>query len=124
MDVSIILGSLLVSLLCFLGIVQELTGSELTGDAWTNALKESVEDKVAREKKEYDEAIAKASKNQKDTFDESHLDMTVRFVDGDTIISDSTSVGLLGACAGFEDFVAKRMAAEEAKECVSNWAIH
>jgi hypothetical protein len=39
--------------------------------------------------------------------------MVVRFVDGDTLISDSSSAkgGLLGACKDFEDFVEARVAA-------------
>lgn len=91
----------------FLEIVKELTGKELSGDAWINALEESIEDKIAREKKEYDAAIQEKAAEGCDDID---LDMVVRFVDGDTLISDSSEVGLLGACKDFENFVAARVA--------------
>ena len=92
----------------FLDIVKDLTGHELTGDAWTTALEETVEDKVARQRKEYDEALEKGECQE---FSEASLDMVVRFVDGDTLIADSTDVGILGACKGFEDFVLARIQA-------------
>jgi hypothetical protein len=95
----------------FLEIVKELTGKELSGEAWISALEESVDDKIARERKEYDAAIAE-QKNECNDFD---LDMTVRFVDGDTLIADSSETGnLLEACKQFEDFVAARVAASAA----------
>ena len=40
------------------------------------------------------------------------LQMTVKFVDGDEIIADSSKAGLLGACREFEAFVAARTAAK------------
>lgn len=93
----------------FLEIVKELTGKELSGDAWISALKESIDDKIAREKKEYDAAIAENA--EKEECNDLDLDMTVRFVDGDTLISDSSKKGsLLEACKEFEDFVAARVA--------------
>ena len=92
----------------FLDIVKDLTGHELTGDAWTTALEETVEDKVARQRKEYDDALVKGECQE---FSEQSLDMIVRFVDGDTLIADSTDVGILGACKGFEDFVLARIQA-------------
>lgn len=89
----------------FLTIVKELTGKELTGDPWVNHLKEAVDDKVKRSKKEYDEA----KPNAETLVD---LDMTVRFVDGDELIADSSKEGgILGACEKFEEFVAARVAA-------------
>jgi oligoendopeptidase F len=88
----------------FLDLVRELTGTDLNGDAWTNALNESVEDKVAREQQEYGKALAQPDLE----FDENCLGMTVRFVDGDTVVADSSNSGLLGACKEFEDFVASR----------------
>jgi hypothetical protein len=98
----------------FLDIVKDLTGKDLAGESWTNALKEAVDDKVASEKKEYDEAIAQIKSAEE--CDKVDLDMTVRFVDGDTLISDSSTSagGLLGACKEFEDFVAARVAAASA----------
>ena len=93
----------------FLELVQELTGKPLTGDAWISALNENVEDKVRREQKEYDEALASPSPSA----GEIDLNMTVRFVDGDTVIADSkSSGGLLAACSKFEAFVADHIAAK------------
>ena len=92
----------------FLQLVQELTGKELTGKAWVDALEEDMEDHIVQERKEYDEMIEKCAGAQED--DDIDLDMTVKFVDGDEIISDSSKSGLLGACKEFEDFVAARIA--------------
>jgi hypothetical protein len=101
----------------FLEIVKDLTGKELTGKAWIDALNEDLEEHVVQEKKEYDEMIEKCllkekqqSNNGDDGSDEIDLDMVVKFVDGDTIISDSNKSGLLGACKEFEAFVAARTA--------------
>jgi hypothetical protein len=107
----------------FLEIVKDLTGKELTGKAWVDALNEDLEEHVVKEKKEYDEMIEKClieekEKNEKqqqsndddDDSDELDLQMTVKFVDGDKIISDSNKSGLLGACKEFEAFVAARTA--------------
>ena len=97
----------------FLEIVKDLTGKELSGDAWIRALQESVEDKIAREKKEYDAAIEESAQGKE--CEDLDLDMVVRFVDGDTLISDSSETGsLLGACKDFENFVAARVAAASA----------
>ena len=96
----------------FLEIVRELTGKDLTADAWIAVLNETVEDKVARERKEYDEVVAKGAATTTAPLDEI-LNMKVRFVDGDEVIADSTATegGILGACQVFEEFVAKRVAA-------------
>lgn len=96
----------------FLEIVRDLTGKDLTADDWIAVLNEDVEEKVARERKEYDEAVGKCPATSKATLDEV-LNMKVRFVDGDEVIADSTATegGILGACQVFEDFVAKRVAA-------------
>jgi len=99
----------------FLDIVKDLTGSELQGTAWTDALKEDLEDHIRQEKKEYEDMIQKTANEHQskkdDTEEELDLQMTVKFVDGDDIISDSSKVGLLGACKEFEAFVAARVAA-------------
>ncbi|CAB9519860.1 Peptidase family M3 [Seminavis robusta] len=89
----------------FLTIVKDLTGKELVGTAWVNHLKENVDDKVKRAKKEFEEATPVAETSV-------DLNMTVRFVDGDELIADSSSEGgILEACKKFEQFVAKRVAA-------------
>lgn len=101
-----------------------MTGKELTGKAWIDALNEDLEEHVVQEKKEYDEMIEKClieekqkkekqqqqSNGDDDDGDELDLQMTVKFVDGDKIISDSNKAGLLGACKEFEAFVAARTA--------------
>lgn len=96
----------------FLDLVKDLTGKDLSGDAWVNALKESTADKIAREKKEYDEMIVKMKGEKEDS--SLDLKMEVRFVDGDELIAASSDGGLLEACSKFEEFVAKRVAAAAA----------
>lgn len=96
----------------FLELVKELTGMELSGDAWVGELQQDVEELVTSEKKEYDKSIkgyAEAS-----TCNNPDLNMVVRFVDGDTLISDSSKSpnGVLGACNAFEAFVQERMASK------------
>ena len=95
----------------FLDLVKDLTGKDLSGDAWVDVLKESTADKIAREKKEYDEMIVKMKSEKEDS--SLDLKMEVRFVDGDELISTSDG-GLLEACSKFEEFVAKRVAAAAA----------
>jgi hypothetical protein len=91
----------------FLEIVKELTGRELSGTAWVAELQEGVDDKVKREKLEYDESLAKAASSLA-----VDLDMTVKFVDGDEVIADSSQMsgGILAACKAFEAFVGSRTA--------------
>jgi hypothetical protein len=67
-----------------------------------------MDEHIVQERKEYDAMIKRcANENQDEAID---LDMTVKFVDGDEIISDSSESGLLGACKEFEEFVAARTA--------------
>lgn len=94
----------------FLQIVKDLTGKELTGEAWVDALKEDVEEHIKQEKKEYDEMIKKCAEEKID--DDIDLNMTVKFVDGDEAIADSGKSGLLGACKEFEAFVAARTSSD------------
>eukprot|EP00977_Amphora_coffeiformis_P023657 scaffold13899_cov153-Amphora_coffeaeformis.AAC.5 len=96
----------------FLEIVKGLTGKDLTGDPWIAVLNETTEETVARERKEYDQALAKGAPAVDDSLDDI-LNMKIRFVDGDEVIADSTTAegGILGACKVFENFVAKRVAA-------------
>ena len=52
-----------------------------------------------------DKAIAEVS----DTSSAIDLDMTVRFVDGDTVIADTSQCGgLLAACTEFADYIKER----------------
>lgn len=125
----------------FLELVKDLTGEELSGDAWINSLQEDLEEKVQRERQEYDDALLRVSassatsnvgtttnKNPETTGkycledDRNDLDnilnMTIKFVDGDALIADSSSgnghgsghgSGILGACRMFEEFVQSRI---------------
>ena len=94
----------------FLDLVRDLTGKDLSGSDWIASLNESVEDKVVREREEYDNGIKNSSISSMD--DNIDLNMTVKFVDGDEIIADSSLVngGILEACQQFEAFVAARIA--------------
>lgn len=93
----------------FLDLVRDLTGKPLSGDDWVAALNESADDKVKREKKEYEEALTKPPTTSSSV----DLNMTVKFVDGDEVIADSSKMsgGILEACKQFESFVAARVAA-------------
>jgi hypothetical protein len=93
----------------FLEIVKELTEKELSGTAWVAELQEGVDDKVKREKLEYDESLAKVSTASSSAVD---LGMTVKFVDGDEVIADSSQVsgGILAACKEYEAYVGRRFA--------------
>lgn len=90
----------------FLQIVKDLTGKELSGEPWVDALKEDLEAHIVQEKKEYEAMIEKCSNETEDG--NIDLQMTVKFVDGDELIADSSKSGLLGACKEFEAFVAAR----------------
>ena len=91
--------------------MRDLTGKDLSGSDWIDSLNETVEAKVARERSEYDTAIQNSSGINDENDDDVDLNMTVKFVNGDEIISDSSSNGILKACQQFEAFVAARMAA-------------
>ena len=100
----------------FLDLVKDVTGKELSGQAWVNKLKQTTEEVIASEKEDYDKAIkeekdaAAAAANKAESCENLDLNMTLRFVDGDTIIADSSKVegGLLGACKEFENYIAAR----------------
>lgn len=91
----------------FLDLVEGLTGKDLAGDDWIAALNETVDDKITSEKREYEESLMKPSVGKS-----VDLDMTVKFIDGDEVIADSShlSGGILEACKQFETFVAGRIA--------------
>jgi hypothetical protein len=95
----------------FLDLVKDLTGKQLAGEPWVNELSQGVDDRVASEKEDYNKAIAEAAKAQ--SCEAPDLNMTVRFVDGDKLISDSSKSanGVLGACREFESFVKERIGA-------------
>ena len=92
----------------FLDLVQNLTGKPLSGDAWGKSINEDVEERLAAERKAYDAGVAKGT-----AFDNSPiegLNMTMRVVDGDDILADSTADGgVFGACQKFAAAVRSRM---------------
>lgn len=52
----------------FMGLVESLTGSPLTGDAWVNMIDEDVDSLVASEKIAYDEAIGQGANSGPSVF--------------------------------------------------------
>lgn len=97
----------------FLDLVEDLTGKPLSGDAWVESLRENVDDLVEKEKLEYQNMMEKCSNDEEKDDEVLDLNMTVKFVDGDTLIADSaTEGGLLQACRAFEKFVSDRLSSK------------
>jgi hypothetical protein len=91
----------------FLDLVERLTGTALTGQAWIDALEEPVADLLAREGEAYNAAVKKVSPAEETGGVD--LDMRVRFVDGAEQIADSHADGsFLAACRRFEEYVKMR----------------
>jgi len=89
----------------FLDLVENLTGSPLTGDAWVAVLRQSPEELVRLEKEEYTKSLADAPAAGPVKGTE-ELDMRAVFVHGDTVISDSKEAGGFDiACSKFEEWV-------------------
>jgi hypothetical protein len=89
----------------FLHLVEKLTGSKLTGDAWISKLQYDVEQRIQSEKQAYDEAIEKGP-----TFkpgESVDLKMRVKFVHGDQVIADSHSSGLVDACSAYKSWISE-----------------
>jgi hypothetical protein len=95
----------------FLDLVHKMTGLPLTGEAWVSDLNQSVEDKLAEEKHEYEMGLkASAGEQLSDTVD---LNMHVILIDGDEVIADSeVEGGFVPACNKFADFVSARVLAQ------------
>lgn len=97
----------------FLSLVEDLTGAPLTGQAWVNELKQSVEDVLKEEKVKYDKKRAEmmAAGSSSDDID---LDMRIRIVDGDDVLADTASDGsFLATCKVFEEYVQNRFVKKE-----------
>ncbi|KAI8830928.1 oligoendopeptidase [Chytriomyces cf. hyalinus JEL632] len=89
----------------FLDLVKEMTGSDLSGDAYIEMLEQNVDDLVKEEKVAYADALAKGPKfGPEDAID---LDMRVILVHGDEVISDSKELkgGLTEACSVFKQWI-------------------
>lgn len=96
----------------FLGLVEGLTGSSLTGKAWINKLEQSVESLLNKEKAAYDKKRAECTAAP--ACDEIDLDMRIRIVDGDDVLADTDEDGsFLATCKKFEDYVQKRYAKKD-----------
>jgi len=96
----------------FLSLVENLTGSPLTGDAWVSELKQSVEDVLKDEKVKYESKRAECA--DESTSDVIDLDMRIRIVDGDEVLADTSKEGsFLASCKVFEEYVKKRYAKKE-----------
>jgi oligoendopeptidase F len=92
----------------FLSLVESLTGSALTGKAWVNELKQSVEDVLKEEKVKYDTKRAECVDASDGDID---LDMRIRIVDGDEVLADTAKEGsFLATCKVFETYVQNRYA--------------
>ena len=97
----------------FLSLVENLTGSPLTGDAWVNELKQSVDDVLTDEKKKYESKRAECVDSSITSKDDIDLDMRIRIVDGDEVLADTAKEGsFLATCKVFEEYVKKRYAKE------------
>jgi hypothetical protein len=99
----------------FLELIQELTAKELSGEAWVSALQVGTEEHLQKERQEYDKGLremqkkrASSGESKQDVDEEPDLKMTIRFLDGDELISDSSNGGVLKACKAFESFVVKK----------------
>ena len=89
----------------FLGLVENLTGAPLTGEAWIKELKQSVDDLLKEEKASYDKKRAESN----DSCDDINLNMRIRIVDGDEVLADTKEDGgFLATCKKFEEYVQKR----------------
>jgi hypothetical protein len=91
----------------FLPLVEELTGSPLSADAWVSDLETGIDAAVAQAKKDYDVAIAAGPRFKPgDAAVEQALAMRVVLSDGDVTIADSAvDGGLGGACDKFKAWV-------------------
>ncbi|KAJ3028000.1 UNVERIFIED_CONTAM: hypothetical protein HDU68_002682 [Siphonaria sp. JEL0065] len=89
----------------FLDLVKEMTGEDLSGDAWIEMLEENVDELVVSERKAYEEAVKAGPKYGPK--DKVYLDMRVILVHGDEVISDSSKLkgGLSEACEKFEQWI-------------------
>lgn len=96
----------------FLSLVENLTGAPLTGEAWVNELKQSVEEVLKEENVKYDSKRAECLADNSGK--EIDLDMRIRIVDGDDVLADTADEGsFLAACKVFEGYVQKRFAKKD-----------
>lgn len=91
----------------FLPLVEELTGSPLSADAWVADLETDIDAAVAQAKKDYEAAVAAGPRFKTgDPAVEAALQMRVVLSDGDVTIADSAvDGGFGGACDKFRAWV-------------------
>ena len=93
----------------FLKLVHDLTGKELSGEAWVAALQKGTTEHLEEERQEYQKSLKEMQRESKEEQkEEPDLNMTIRFVDGDFLIADSSKGGVLKACQEFEAYVLDR----------------
>jgi len=96
----------------FLQLVERLTGSPLTGDAWVAMLKQDVASLLEEEKAAYEAALKSSTDEataKKQRTAEPELDMRIKIVDGDEVIADTAvDGGFLATCAKFEAYIRNR----------------
>jgi len=96
----------------FLSLVENLTGTPLTGDAWVSELKQSVEHVLEEEKVKYDSKRAECVDSS--SGEDIDLEMRIRIVDGDDVLADTASDGsFLATCKIFEIYVQDRYAKKD-----------
>lgn len=92
----------------FLDLVEGLTGSPLSSDAWVESLRQPLDELLKEEKVAYENEM----EDDAPAVDEVDLNMQVRIVDGDDVLADTDEDGsFLGACRRFEAFVQERYGA-------------
>eukprot|EP01060_Flectonema_neradi_P000597 TRINITY_DN1036_c0_g2_i1.p1 TRINITY_DN1036_c0_g2~~TRINITY_DN1036_c0_g2_i1.p1 ORF type:complete len:446 (+),score=107.55 TRINITY_DN1036_c0_g2_i1:666-2003(+) len=91
----------------FLDLVEKMTGSPLTADAYVASIAEDMEDRLKREKQLYEVGIKEGPKyTNKDDF-MSILDMQIKLVHGDLVVS-STDKNTFGECCDqYKDWISK-----------------
>lgn len=97
----------------FLKLIHDCTGKELSGESWVCVLKKGKEEHLRKEREEYEKSLSETqtptgvSGENKELGPD--LKMTIRFVDGDLLIADSSEGGVVKACEDFEAYVMKRL---------------
>jgi hypothetical protein len=95
----------------FLTLVSDFTGKELSEQAWVSALKKGIAQHLEEERQEYQVSLQdmrEAKSNGENKEQDLDLKMTIRFVDGDFLIADSSHGGVVNACKDFEAYVLHR----------------
>eukprot|EP01060_Flectonema_neradi_P011312 TRINITY_DN183_c3_g1_i1.p1 TRINITY_DN183_c3_g1~~TRINITY_DN183_c3_g1_i1.p1 ORF type:complete len:629 (+),score=148.35 TRINITY_DN183_c3_g1_i1:42-1928(+) len=91
----------------FLDLVERMTGAPLTADALVGSIGEDVNDRLKREKALYETGIKEGPKyTDKDDF-MSILDMTIRLVHGDLVVSSTEKSTFGECCTQYKEWIAK-----------------